>query len=131
MRGRAAVRSLFVATLSVIGLATATMARAESVASSWLVQVTFPGLPASADPQAYPGRIEVSVRGEFVGCAWAAWQPISSDEVRLLPLALGYAVTGRREDVRVEAFGELNRLGRMAIRISPLAGPVPGLQNPR
>ena len=131
MSVRAAARSLLVAAMAIIGLVAATMARAEPAASSWLVQVTFPGLPVSADPQAYPGRVEVSVRGEFVGCAWAAWQPVSSDEVRLLPLSLGYAVTGRREDVRVEAFGELNRLGRMAIRITPLSGPVPGLQNPR
>lgn len=83
---------------------------------AWFVAVEFSPLE-DANPDEYPGRVEVTVAGRFVGCAWAAFYKPELTEVRLVPMSLGYAVFGRREDIKVQAYGELARIGKQQVQI--------------
>lgn len=94
----------------------------------WLVQVSFPSIVKhpDTDADAYPGRVEVYAAGRFIGCAWASYYEPSPGSRRLVPLNVGYTYAGNRDDIHVEAFGELDRLGGMTVKITELNGPSVG-----
>lgn len=133
MRTSIHARWLLVLTLIAIG-AFLRVAGAQSVpAPTWLVQISFPSIPKhpDADADAYPGRVEIYAAGRFIGCAWASYYEPAPGQRRLVPLNVGYTYAGNRDDIHVEAFGELDRLGGMTVRISELSGPSTGSPNAR
>jgi hypothetical protein len=94
----------------------------------FLIQISFPSIPKhpDTDADAYPGRVEVYAAGRFIGCAWASYYDPSPGSRRLVPLNVGYTYAGNRDDIHVEAFGELDRLGGMTVKITELNGPSTG-----
>lgn len=128
------MRLLLVMTLIAIGLVTVGAAGAQPApAPVWLIQVAFPSIPKhpDTDADAYPGRVEIYAAGRFIGCAWASYYEPAPGQRRLVPLNVGYTYSGNRDDIHVEAFGELDRLGGMTVRISELNGPSTGPTNAR
>lgn len=89
----------------------------------WFVQVWFEsGAPIEADAGSDPGRIEVTAGGEFVGCAKAMTHDARWGEVILIPPSVGFIATGRREEIKVAAYGELGRLARSVVKITEVGG---------
>lgn len=101
------------------GAAVVPAAAAQDAAQRWFIQVWFQGeFPIEADPANDPGRIEVSMAGEFVACAWAPVYRSRQGQFFLVPLTLGATAAGRREDVKVEVYGELKRLARPTVKVT-------------
>jgi hypothetical protein len=89
----------------------------------WFIQVWFEGnFPIELDPAANPGRLEVSIGGEFVACALAGVAQSKQGQMWLAPLSIGASALGRREEIKVEVFGELRRLARPVIKITEIEG---------
>lgn len=85
----------------------------------WFIQVSLDGaFPVQIDPADYPGRVEITIGGEFVTCAWAPVYENRRKETFLVPLSLGTMATGRREDIKVEFYGELNRAVKPIVKIT-------------
>lgn len=117
-------RRAFLSLSGLLGAASIVPAVAEPApltnpAQRWFIQVSFDGVfPIEMDPSNYPGRVEVTIAGAFVACAWASVYESKRREFFLVPLSIGAMATGRREDIKVEVFGELNRLARPIIKIT-------------
>ena len=91
--------------------------------SRWFIQVWFEGnCPIELDPAAHPGRLEISIGGEFVACALAGVSQSKQGQMWLAPLSIGAAAVGRREDIKVEVYGELRRVVRPVIKITEIEG---------
>jgi hypothetical protein len=134
MRSGNLIRWVFVLALIVIGAVAASVANAQPAPQPvWLVQIGFPSIAKhpDADANAYPGRVEVYAGGRFLGCAWAPYYEPAPGQRRLVPLNVGYTYAGNRDDIHVEAFGELERLGGMTVRITELNGSSAGPSNAR
>lgn len=87
----------------------------------WFIQVWLEGdFPFELDMAANPGRIEVSIGGTFVACALAAVYRSKRNEMFLVPLSIGASAIGRKEDIKVEVYGELKRLVRPTIKITEI-----------
>ncbi len=101
--------------------AAAAPSQGASPAQRWFIQVWFEGeFPIEADPSNDPGRVEVSMAGDFVACAWAPVYRSRQRQFFLVPLTVGATASGRKEDIKVEVYGELKRLTRPAIKISAM-----------
>ena len=120
-------RRAFLALSSLFGAASILPAAAESTmpvpsTQRWFVQVWFDGkFPIAIDPSDYPGRVEITIDGAFVACAWAPTYESKGREMFLVPLSIGATATGRREDIKVEVFGELKRYAQTVIKITAVA----------
>lgn len=89
----------------------------------WFIQVWFEGnFPIELDPSANPGRLEISIGGEFVACALAGVSRSKQGQIWLAPLSIGASAVGRREEIKVEVYGELKRVVRPVIQITEIAG---------
>jgi hypothetical protein len=126
MLGR--VRRLLACALVATAFVAAGRVHAAAPSPVWLVQIGFPSIPKhpDMDADAYPGRVEIYAAGRFIGCAWASYYDPSPGSRRLVPLNVGYTFAGNRDDIHVEAFGELDRLGGMTVKITELNGPSTG-----
>jgi hypothetical protein len=133
MPSRHTARRLFLAALVVAALTSPIRARGETPTPIWLIQVAFPSIPKhpDTDADAYAGRVEVYAAGQFIGCAWASYYEPAPGQRRLVPLNVGYTFAGNRDAIHIEAFGELDRLGGMTVRITELAGHSTGPTNAR
>lgn len=126
------MRAILRRLLTILFVATAFVAagqvRAETPKPLWLLQISFPAIVKhpDTDADAYAGRVEVYAAGRFIGCAWASYYEPSPGSRRLVPLNVGYTYAGNRDDIHVEAFGELDRLGGMTVKITELNGPAVG-----
>lgn len=115
--------------LTLIGGAAATPALAASEPidparpGRWFIQVWFEGnFPIELDPSANPGRLEITIGGEFVACALASVAQSKQGQMWLAPLSIGATAVGRREDIKVEVYGELRRVVRSVIKITEIEG---------
>lgn len=127
MPSRTIIRRLFVVILIAIGMvATVQAFAAPEKPKTWQVNVTFPGLPAEANPSEPEGRVEVYVNGRWLFCvAVPRHQPVVN-EVTLGAFELSFVFEGARDDFHVEAFDELRRLGGMTVAVKP--APLPPIQ---
>lgn len=89
----------------------------------WFIQIAYEPLAENADPEQPPGRVEVSIAGEPVGCAWASYYRPELTEIRLTPMFLGFYARGRREDIKVEPHDELARIGHQRVTITEVGQP--------
>lgn len=91
-------------------------------ASRWFIQVWFEGsFPIEADPADDPGRVEISIAGEFVACAWAPVYRSPRKEFFLVPLNVGATAVGKKEDIKVDVYGALKRLAHPVVKITAVS----------
>ena len=74
-----------------------------------------------ADPADDPGRVEISMAGEFVACAWAPVYHSPRKEFFLVPLTMGATAVGKKEDIKVDVYGALKRLAHPTVKITPVS----------
>lgn len=85
----------------------------------WFVQAWTVGTPPFImDETASPGRLEVSLKGDFVACA-QAFAIKNWDYHELAPLSIGFIViTEDPKLLKFELFGELKRLVKLETKFT-------------